>query len=94
MVKLSDFPEDLLDFYGTECVHCNEMQPMLEQLQKDLKLKIRRIEVWHDEENAQLLEEIDQGKCGGVPFFFNKRTKKWLCGAQDYETVKAWALGL
>ena len=66
---------------------------ILEQLQKDLKVKISRVEVWHNEENAQMLEEIDLGKCGGVPFFFNKRTKKWLCGAQDYETVKAWALG-
>ena len=93
MVKASDFPEDLLDFYGTECVHCNEMNPMLEQLQKDLNVKIRKVEVWHNEENARLLEELDKGRCGAVPFFFNKKTGKFLCGAQDYETVKKWALG-
>lgn len=84
---------DLIDFYGTECVHCNEMNPMIEQLEDELKVQINHLEVWHNDKNAGYLEKLDQGKCGGVPFFYNLKTKKFLCGATSYDKLKAWALG-
>ena len=37
------------------------------------------------------MREYDKGYCGGVPFFFNKKTGKWLCGEVDYERLKKWA---
>ena len=83
---------DLLEFYGTECIHCNFMRPWVEKLEKETKVRVTRIEVWHNETNARRLEEIDQGKCGGVPFFYNKKTGKWICGAVGYDKLKAWAL--
>ena len=49
---------DLLEFYGTECVHCNEMRPMVEKLEKEIKIKFTRIEVWHNSKNAELLRKI------------------------------------
>ena len=84
---------NLLEFYGTECVHCMKMEPLLERLEIETNLKVKRFEVWHNESNARLLREYDKGYCGGVPFFFNKKTGKWLCGAHNYETLKEWALG-
>ncbi len=84
---------ELIEFYGTECTHCITMQPLVEKLEKEEKVKLKRLEVWHNEENARTMQEIDQGKCGGVPFFFNKKTGKWICGAADYDKLKAWALG-
>ena len=83
----------LLEFYGTECVHCLQMEPLLERLQAETNVRIKRLEVWHDEANARLMREYDRGFCGGVPFFFNKNTGKWLCGAQNFGTLKKWALG-
>jgi len=83
----------LLEFYGTECVHCRKMGPLIERLEIETNLKIKRFEVWHNEANATLMREYDKGYCGGVPFFFNEKTGKWLCGAHDYETLKMWALG-
>ncbi len=83
----------LLDFYGTECSHCHDMDPLVDRLEKECKVKITKIEVWHNEKNAALLESIDKGQCGGVPFFYNEKTKKAICGAVPYETLKAWALG-
>ena len=85
--------EHLLDFYGTECPHCIEMDPLVERLEKEEKVKVKKIEVWHNDKNAQMWKKLDDGKCGGVPFFFNTKTKKFLCGSVSYEDLKKWALG-
>jgi thiol-disulfide isomerase/thioredoxin len=82
----------LLQFGGTECVHCREMDPIVEKLKKEEGIEIEYLESWHNDENAKLLEELDGGKCGGVPFFYNTKSKKTICGSCDYETLKAWAL--
>ncbi|MBI2971606.1 MAG: hypothetical protein HYY37_04290 [Candidatus Aenigmarchaeota archaeon] len=84
--------DDLIEFYGTECRHCIEMQPLIERLEKEEGVKIQKIEVWHNAANARLLEQTDKGYCGGVPFFINKKTGKWICGSTSYEKLKAWAL--
>ncbi|MSR86203.1 thioredoxin [Candidatus Woesearchaeota archaeon] len=83
----------LLDFYGTECTHCHEMDPLVEKLEKELKIKVEKLEVWHNAKNAALLEKCDTQGCGGVPFFYNEKTKKAICGAVDYATLKKWAQG-
>jgi len=83
----------LLMFYGTECIHCHEMMPLVDKLEKETKLKVKKLEVWHDSKNAAIFQKLDQGKCGGVPFFYNEKTKKWICGAVPYAELKAWATG-
>ena len=85
--------DDLIEFYGIECQHCIRMQPLIERLEEETGLKIKRIEVWHNEANAKMMEQFDKGFCGGVPFFFNKKTVKWICGSTSYENLKNWALG-
>lgn len=85
--------ENLLEFYGTECPHCLRMHPLVERLEKKTKLKVQKFEVWHNEENARKMEEYDKNYCGGVPFFYNFKTGKWICGATDYENLKGWAMG-
>lgn len=82
----------LLEFYGRECPHCIAMMPLVKQLEKETGVKVQQYEVWHDPNNARLLQQYDKGFCGGVPFFYNEDTHEWLCGSQDYETFKAWAL--
>ena len=81
----------LLQFGGTECVHCHEMDPIVEKLKKEEGIELEYLESWHNEENAKLLEQYDQGRCGGVPFFYNTKNKKFICGSCDYETLKTWA---
>ena len=83
--------DELLEFYGTECVHCQEMRPFVERLEKEEGVKVKRIEVWHNSENSRLMQEYDKGYCGGVPFFFNTRTGKFFCGSTTYEKLKDWA---
>ena len=79
-------------FYGTECEHCHEMMPLVERLEKEERIKIERVEVWHNGKNASLLEKYDRGFCGGVPFFYNTKTEKWICGSANYDDLKAWAM--
>jgi len=82
---------DLIEFYGTECPHCKDMEPLIARLEKETGLTIERLEVWHNSKNAKLMEQFDKGFCGGVPFFFNKKNGKWICGSTTYDKFKAWA---
>ena len=82
----------LLEFHGTECPHCVEMEPIMDEVEKETGRKIRRMEVWHSAENQKKFMELDMGRCGGVPFFINTKTKKYICGATTKEKLKAWAL--
>lgn len=90
---MADPQAHLLYFYGTECTHCHAMKPLYDRLEQEEGLAFTKLECWHDENNAKKLEELDQGRCGGVPFFYNTKTEKFICGETDYETLKAWAKG-
>ena len=79
-------------FFGTECVHCHEMDPLVDRLEKEERVKVERLETWHDAANAKKLQDFDKGRCGGVPFFYNDETGKFICGASSYEDLKTWAL--
>lgn len=83
----------LYEFYGEECPHCEKMEPKVEQLQDEEDVEVEQLEVWHNEENAEMMDKYDEGYCGGVPFFFNTESEEWICGETDMETLKAWANG-
>ena len=86
----------LLMFTGAECVHCKESYPLVEKLQKEMKVKVDTIEVWHNAENAAWHDSLDKNAdgsifCGGVPFFYNEKTGAKICGTPDYSQLKAWS---
>lgn len=81
----------LLFFMGTECHFCHDMDPLVDRLEKEKKVNVVKLEVWHDSKNAKLMERLDNGFCGGVPFFFNEKTGAKICGAVPYEKLKEWA---
>ncbi|HNW71417.1 MAG TPA: hypothetical protein PKZ36_01075 [Candidatus Paceibacterota bacterium] len=81
----------LLEFYGTECPHCVRMHNLVIRLEQKEGIKIDSIEVWHNKENEKRLIEIDRDFCGGVPFFYNEKTKKYICGDVSYRELKKWA---
>jgi hypothetical protein len=68
------------------------MAPLVERLEEEEHVNIAKLEVWHNEANAKRMKEFDKGYCGGVPFFFNQKTGKWICGEADLERLKKWAL--
>jgi len=83
----------LLEFYGIECPHCTKMHDLVVRLEREEGIKVDRIEVWHNQENEKRLLLIDKGLCGGVPFFYNEKTKKFICGDAKYSELRDWALG-
>ena len=48
----------LLEFFGTECVHCKKIEPLLERLEDELGVTVTRLEVWHNQANADPVEKI------------------------------------
>lgn len=69
------------------------MHELIEKLEKEKGVKVEQFETWHDEANARKLEDVDRGFCGGVPFFYNTESKKWICGEDNYEALVKWAEG-
>jgi thiol-disulfide isomerase/thioredoxin len=81
----------LFEFYGQECPHCHAMKPWIEKLEKEEGVKVEKYEVWHSEENLAKMRPLAEGRCMGVPFYFNTETKEFICGEADYDTLKKWA---
>jgi len=82
----------LLMFFGEECIHCHEMFPLVDKLQEEEKVSVEKIEMWHNSKGKKHYDEVNvEMKCTGVPFFYNEKTKKSICGATSYENLKAWA---
>ena len=87
----------LIMFYARECPHCKAMMPHVEKLEKDEGLVIEKLEVWHDDKNADLMRSfrpVIAPKCGGqlkTPTFLNEATGDVLCGEVTYDRLKEWA---
>jgi thiol-disulfide isomerase/thioredoxin len=90
----------LIWFYGKECPHCKQLHPVVEKFVADTGIKITELEVWHSEENANLMRkygDVISEACGGdlgVPAFYNEKTGKAICGARiNAEKLAKWAQG-
>jgi hypothetical protein len=82
----------LLYFYGEECPECIRMKVRISKLEKEEYITFTSYEVWNNKENDELCQKYDtNGDCGGVPFFYNTKTKKSLCGEVTYKELKQWA---
>ena len=84
-------------FHGRECLHCKAMIPLVEKIAQETGVVVERLEVWHDEKNADLMRSfrpLISAKCGGqlrVPTFLDPGSSDVLCGEVPYEALKAWA---
>ena len=84
----------LLMFYGTECVHCHEMFPLIEKLEKEEGMKVEKLEIWHNSKNKQIYDKCNNTiKCTGVPYLYNENSGKGICGTIDYQGLKKWVKG-
>lgn len=83
----------LQEYFGDTCPHCITMKPLVEEVEKELGVTVEKFEVWNDEDNLKKMEEVDKGRCGGVPFFYNTETDEFLCGSASKVKLVAWATG-
>mgnify|MGYP001289968043 CR=1 FL=1 len=84
---------DLIMYTGTECSHCKDMYPIVDEVEKELKITLSKKEVWHNAANQSEYIKFSGGKCDGIPMFYNKKSKKMICGRASVEKLKDWAEG-
>merc|ERR1719487_2427094 len=71
---------DLLFFTGESDKNSQAMQAHINQLRWE-GYKIQKFEIWYNTRNTELYQQLDMGRCyGHVPYFFNKRTRRYICG--------------
>ena len=78
---------------------CDEMKPAMSAVEKELNTRILKWDVWSDPVAYKLMQFLDKGpdgrsKCGGLPFFYNRKTGKIVCGATTEKNLMNWAQGL
>ena len=80
---------EIIMFYGKECPHCKVMLPLANKLVKEEKIKIVKLEVWHNKKNANKMrkfKDIIIPECEGslgVPTFLETKSKK-ACVNEPY----------
>jgi len=83
----------LIEFHSDNCDHCEQMEPVLQRLEDDLGTKIRRVNIFRRREFYGLMESMGHNECGGLPFYYNRRTGQAICGATSYKNLKRWGTG-
>lgn len=83
----------LLEFISDGSDHCAQMEPVVQRLEKDLRTKVRKINISRKHEFLKLYDCVGGSECGTVPFFYNRRTAQAICGATPYQNLKNLAMG-
>jgi hypothetical protein len=83
---------DLLYFRGETDKYSEMMEPLNRELARE-GFNMKRFEVWYNTRNTELMQHLDLGRCGGVPYYYNKNTKRFICGATDINNLRNWAAG-
>ena len=88
----------LVEFHGVMCEQCDEMKPVMRRLERKLKTRFLKYEVWNDPASYKLMQFLDRNpsgrsQCGGLPFFYNRKTGACVCGATTEANLELWATG-
>mmetsp|Transcript_33348 Transcript_33348/g.61153 ORF Transcript_33348/g.61153 Transcript_33348/m.61153 type:complete len:168 (+) Transcript_33348:58-561(+) len=85
----------LIGFYAEQSMEAKRMKYLGGLLEKELPgIRIVWLETWENPLNERLRASIDlRNQCGGVPYLFNRRTGKVLCGVHSYDKLRMWAQG-
>eukprot|EP01031_Cornospumella_fuschlensis_P041916 gene41916-51170_t len=72
---------------------CQEMEPVIQRLEKDLRIKVRRININRRPDFVMLYEAVGGMSTSTVPFFYNRRTAQAISGPSPYDNLKRLAMG-
>lgn len=86
----------LIGFYAEQSMEAKRMKYLGDLLEHEIPgTKIVWLEAWQNPLNERLRATIDlRNQCGGVPYLFNRKTGKVLCGVVAYDKLRLWAQGL
>lgn len=88
----------ILFFYGTDCPHCESMQPLLVKASYETGVIFDEREVWGNQSNYRLFENYQESikkndpECDGIPLLYCVETEDYLCGEVNYKTLKQWVI--
>jgi len=97
-VKPAIMPEGIILFYGDGCPHCKDVEDFMTKNKIEEKVKITKLEVWHNKDNQTILTQVVQ-KCGikgdsvGVPFLYDGNGKCYI-GETDVPNFLKTAAGI
>jgi hypothetical protein len=97
--KVTPLPSGIVFFYGNGCPHCADLETYISDNKIASKVKYTMEEVWYNEENANLLQQVAEQTCGlkesdiGVPFIYDGNGKCYV-GVPDAETFFATQAGI
>lgn len=83
----------ILEFVTEGSDHCVQMEPVVKRLEKDLRIKVRKINISKRQDFVKLYDCVGGNECGTVPFFYNRRTAQAICGPTPYQNLKSLAIG-
>ncbi|MFH1471203.1 MAG: thioredoxin family protein [Candidatus Micrarchaeota archaeon] len=95
-INATPVTSDLIEFYGAECPHCANMEPIVSQVESEAGVEFSKLEVWHNIANANVFQKYAgaiKPACGGilgVPAFYNVKTGKAVCGEMPKEKLLAF----
>eukprot|EP00918_Siedleckia_nematoides_P058166 GHVU01126882.1.p1 GENE.GHVU01126882.1~~GHVU01126882.1.p1 ORF type:complete len:134 (+),score=12.43 GHVU01126882.1:667-1068(+) len=68
------------------------MEPLIGRVERVTGRRVLRLECWKNPVNYKLLHRVDvNGRCGGLPYYYNTRTRTSICGATNFDNLLAWA---
>jgi hypothetical protein len=90
-----------VEFYGSECPHCKNMAPIIEQVENETGVYFEKLEVWHNDTNrGEYLRHMDsvmkdcnlQHEGIVVPTFMSMKNNKAICGERTAEELKKFII--
>lgn len=83
----------IVEFYGAECPHCNNMKPIVSQVENETGVSFTKLEVWHNTTNQDVFQhyaDYVNRDCGvmGVPTFLSLATNQSKCGEMNESELK------
>ena len=83
---------NLTFFFGDGCPFTKRAEPAIDCLEMHLGKRLNRLETWNSEENHNAYVAVGgMQNCGGVPFFYNNSTGKYICGVTTCDKLVDWA---
>lgn len=92
-IKAETNQVNLYLFYGRECLHCEDLLEVLEDIKVDYpNLKVYKYEVWHNSNNVKLWRKVEEKlkqPATGVPYTVigNKVYTGYLAGDTDQKII-------
>lgn len=73
---------------------CDEMEKVVKCVEKDLGVKVERLDILRDRFARNLYEKVDEIEFEGkIPLLYHRESRQSIYGLDSMERVRAWAQG-